>query len=942
MPYNPSINGFCAGKLVAVNRSGVEAEAQVRIGQIGLFNPETQTFLVTFTDGESAGVSADHLRELGELGKPGDGGLPDSFDLFVGPATSQLAIAEEISTCLFEKGFCVLQLAQKKDDLNDAIEHVRNLDANGELARLPEEVEEHYLGSNCKGKVFWLDDDERSRHWQRTLQACDEGLSSIASLIQPYLEDSIGETVADRTPALVSLSLPGEEEEEYPYPIADDEILGVFLGTWKRQILKVYHFLGPATASVVLQSRGSNSAEGLPKGNSSIPISGSSGIILVYRTDCFDFECICGEETLLMMTSYLKYQPPLVLENVDGSMDAINLATEGPPGPKGDCTNIISLATKLAANWDEPETLLTGLTASTDAASKIPLLRFDVDFYWSPDPQNLQSWQMYMRHISVVEGCELFDNKHFEISNVEASGMDPRQRHVLETGAKALLPIGLTKKASNRQTTHGGFAVGTDGYEWAFVPKPDAGGMSGTSSALSITANRFSFVYNLRGPNFFADTACSSSLYAAHLGKFCLMERRWDPLEWFLVMGTQIYLMPGGFIGGCMAHMLSAEGRCFTFNSTADGYQKGDGTNGMLLKYGQLPKERFGVFRASNGNQDGRSASLTAPNGPAQEQCIWGAIREAQMLPPESTAWDCHGTGTALGDPIEVGAVKKVQIKYKRLEPLLMSTIKTNIGHLEGGAAISGCVKCVLEVYLSRCLPTSHLRVLNPHLEHAAFDAIFENEAGHFQYKTGHSHISSFGFGGSNAHGIFWGKKLHEDLDNMQSFIEKLKKMPLPEVRVIGTNPDDWESDWPDPCLKGAKYSVHFHPDDSDDQPLRFVREVLDEDDLKPEDQDWYDICGNFNDWTGDRMLEQSITGLHRFQTDIPENGVLEFRFVKNGNPDLVLAPATDNCSRKSAAIIGPAKDLSNKWAVAGEPGVEIEIELFITNERRSLLWLKR
>jgi len=228
MPYNPSINGFCAGKLVAVNRSGVEAEAQVRIGQIGLFNPETQTFLVTFTDGESAGVSADHLRELGELGKPGDGGLPDSFDLFVGPATSQLAIAEEISTCLFEKGFCVLQLAQKKDDLNDAIEHVRNLDANGELARLPEEVEEHYLGSNCKGKVFWLDDDERSRHWQRTLQACDEGLSSIASLIQPYLEDSIGETVADRTPALVSLSLPGEEEEEYPYPIADDEILGVF------------------------------------------------------------------------------------------------------------------------------------------------------------------------------------------------------------------------------------------------------------------------------------------------------------------------------------------------------------------------------------------------------------------------------------------------------------------------------------------------------------------------------------------------------------------------------------------------------------------------------------------------------------------------------------------------------------------------------------------
>merc|ERR1719413_171033 len=108
-----------------------------------------------------------------------------------------------------------------------------------------------------------------------------------------------------------------------------------------------------------------------------------------------------------------------------------------------------------------------------------------------------------------------------------------------------------------------------------------------------------------------------------------------------------------------------------------------------MIKVGDVVDERMAFLRGTQIGQDGRSASLSAPNGPAQEKCIWGALREARMTPPESTVWECHGTGTSLGDPIEVGAVRKVQIKMPRIEPLMIATSKSNIGHLEGGAAMA-------------------------------------------------------------------------------------------------------------------------------------------------------------------------------------------------------------------------------------------------------------
>ncbi|CAE8660277.1 unnamed protein product, partial [Polarella glacialis] len=260
------------------------------------------------------------------------------------------------------------------------------------------------------------------------------------------------------------------------------------------------------------------------------------------------------------------------------------------------------------------------------------------------------------------------------------------------------------------------------------------------------------------------------------------------------------------------------------------------------------------IFRASQVGQDGRSASLTAPNGPAQEEIISRAIREARMTPPESTCWECHGTGTSLGDPIEIGAVRKVQVRMSRSEPLMMSTNKSNIGHLEGGAAMAAMVKCVLEVMHSQCFASLHVRQLNPHLEHSLFDAFFETERSAFSHDQGHSQISSFGFGGTNGHVIFWGRNVGGVEDPRAQIMKRLEGMSVPEIRPIGSNPADWDSDLPDPDVRaGDRYAISLSPDDPIDEPIKWVKVSGVADDGS--NGEFYSITGNFNFWQQDKMM---------------------------------------------------------------------------------------
>jgi len=322
---------------------------------------------------------------------------------------------------------------------------------------------------------------------------------------------------------------------------------------------------------------------------------------------------------------------------------------------------------------------------------------------------------------------------------------------------------------------------------------------------------------------------------------------------------------------------------------------------------------------------------------------ITRAIKEAQMTPPESTVWECHGTGTALGDPIEVGAVRKVQIRMRRLEPLMITSAKTNIGHMEGGAAMGGIVKCVIQCKFAKCMSTLHMRTLNPHLEHAAFDAIFQTESACYAYTQGHSQVSSFGFGGSNGHGVFWGENVNIVPNAQKTWEKKLAARPPPEVRVIGKSYDEWEADFPDPrrCKKGDTFSMTMGPDDPADRPVKWEPVEQSGDDAEDDEDTMYTISGNFNEWDDDRMLAGgSVPGVHTTTLDVPDDGVLEFYFHRMGDRKQVLCPDIPDCSRRAEPIIGPQNELRNKWVVRASPGTEVAVELFVVGDRKAVTWI--
>jgi acyl transferase domain-containing protein len=279
----------------------------------------------------------------------------------------------------------------------------------------------------------------------------------------------------------------------------------------------------------------------------------------------------------------------------------------------------------------------------------------------------------------------------------------------------------------------------------------------GAGSAASITSNRISYLLGLTGPSMTLDTACSSSLVAVDLA---VEKLRSGVCSAALVGGVNVMLSHRSFVGCCSAKMLSFKGRCATFDASADGYCRGEGVGAVVLKRMKDAQadgnQILAIIRGTAVNQDGRSASLTAPNGLAQEAVIKRALEIAGLKGSDMDYIECHGTGTGLGDPIEVGALKNV-LNAQRKKPVVLGAVKTNIGHLEGAAGVVGLIKAI-EVLRHRRVPGNvHFKTLNPKIDLGDFPAIISNQPIALELnaqRTIIAGVSSFGFGGTNAHVI--------------------------------------------------------------------------------------------------------------------------------------------------------------------------------------------
>ena len=397
------------------------------------------------------------------------------------------------------------------------------------------------------------------------------------------------------------------------------------------------------------------------------------------------------------------------------------------------------------------------LWAGRDAISPIPASRWPIDEWYDADQDT--PGKMITRYGGFIDGIEQFDAEFFGISPREAASMDPQQRLVLELAWNALEDSGHApaQLAGTKAGVYLGIANGD--YGRALFAKPrqiDAYYSSG--NAYSVAAGRVSYLLGLQGPAIALDTACSSSLVALHLACQGLRQGECDLA---LAGGINLILTPEMNVNFSKAGMMARDGRCKTFDAAADGYVRGEGGAIVVLRRLRDAKSDgdriLALIRGSAVNQDGRSNGLTAPNGPAQEAVVRAALRAAHLTPQDVGYIEAHGTGTSLGDPIEVNALAAVfGAARDPSRPLSIGSVKTNIGHLEAAAGIVGLVKAVLALQRAEIPPHLHLQQPNSHIRWDAIPIVVPKVTTPWVANGAPrvAGVSSFGFSGTNAHVI--------------------------------------------------------------------------------------------------------------------------------------------------------------------------------------------
>ncbi|HSP25803.1 MAG TPA: polyketide synthase, partial [Saliniramus sp.] len=352
-----------------------------------------------------------------------------------------------------------------------------------------------------------------------------------------------------------------------------------------------------------------------------------------------------------------------------------------------------------------------------DAVREVPPERWDAAAFYDPDPA--APGKMNTRWGGFIDGVDEFDPGFFGISPREAVSMDPQQRLVLEVAWRALEHAGIPANDLAGSKTGVFLGVCTSDYARLGDASGSHGALdtySGTGGSTGVTAGRLSYTLGLSGPSLVVDTACSSSLVAIHLAVNALRNRECDLV---IAGGVNLVLLPDGTITLSKLHMMAPDGRCKAFDASGDGFVRGEGCGLVVLqRLGDAQAQGARILAVISGsavNQDGRSSGLTAPSGTAQERVIRDALANANRNPGDVGYIEAHGTGTSLGDPIELDALQNV-FGGERASRLVVGSVKSNIGHLEAAAGVAGLIKTI-GVLQSRKVPANlHFERLNPNV----------------------------------------------------------------------------------------------------------------------------------------------------------------------------------------------------------------------------------
>ncbi|KAI6635430.1 Type I Iterative PKS [Pyricularia oryzae] len=463
---------------------------------------------------------------------------------------------------------------------------------------------------------------------------------------------------------------------------------------------------------------------------------------------------------------------------LSGTETALTSDSDGPellnPGPQGpEPIAIIGMGCRLPGGASTPSKLWELLEAGRSAQGRLPADRYNMDAFYHPNgdrPGSMNTSGGYF----IQEDVRGFDNSMFGINHLEAMYMDPQQRKLLEVTFEAFEAAGLSLDAVSGANV--GCYVGNFVTDFITMQLKDAEythRYTATGSGTTILANRISHVFNLKGPSFVIDTACSSSLYCLHAACSALWQRECDAA---VVAGANLIQSPEQQLATMKAGVLSGTSTCHTFDASADGYGRADGIGVLLVKrLSDAIRDNDpirSVIRSTAVNSNGKTNGITLPSADGQEAVIRKAYALAGLGYGDTDYVECHGTGTAVGDPIEVEALSRVFRRQPGSQPLLIGSVKTNLGHSEAASGISSLLKVAMALECGRIPPTIGISSLNPKLKLDEWNMriVTENtewpqnrtpngqQGGRVLRRAG---VNSFGYGGANAHCILESPDTH-------------------------------------------------------------------------------------------------------------------------------------------------------------------------------------
>lgn len=416
---------------------------------------------------------------------------------------------------------------------------------------------------------------------------------------------------------------------------------------------------------------------------------------------------------------------------------------------------IVGAACRFPGESHTPDGFWDFLARSGDGVGEIPPDRWRIDDYYDSDPS--AQGRMATRRAAFLTDVYDFDPQLFGMAPKEAAMTDPQQRLLLEVASEAIENANMSRETLRAHPT--GIYVGITCFDHAIMisdARRPSSPYAGTGSALNMAAGRLSFALGLHGPSMAIDTACSSSLVCLHLAVESL---RAGQTRTALAGGVNLILSPDVMVSFSQARMLAPDGRCKTFDAAADGYGRGEGCGVVVLKRladAQAEGDRIlGIIAGTAIDHGGAGTGLTVPSRVSQERVIAAALAQADVAPRDVSYVEAHGTGTSLGDPIEIEALSAAYGAARPKDaPLLVGSVKTNIGHLESAAGMAGLMKLLLAFDRETLPPHLHFNTPNPHTSWQDIPVRVVTRSTPW-VRGAHSRLaglSAFGFSGTNAH----------------------------------------------------------------------------------------------------------------------------------------------------------------------------------------------